>query len=117
MGGFRHSQTACGRQQLFDDRQDLGGDRLLRLHGVDHVAALRFAGGDIEKGLAPFLVRFEPLFFEAIGTVGGSALLRPLQPDLGGDVEDHGTIRHDAVDGNALQCLDEIGLEIAGNTW
>ncbi len=117
MGGFRHSGAVCGRLELLDDRQDLGRNHLFRLHGVDHAAALRLARGNIEKGFAPFLVGFEPLLLESVGRFGSAALLRPLQADLCGNVEYQGAIRHDAIDGDALQRLDKSGSRLPVIPW
>ena len=100
--GFR-LRMAIGRnalQERLDAIEDLRGDALLRLQGIDHDATLRLGGGDIEKGLAALLMSFG-LF--ALETIRRDRL--PLAPslgagkaELGGDIENDGAIRHGAVD-------------------
>ncbi len=55
------------------------------------------------------------LLFETIRIVVAGPELRPLEADAGRQIENHGQIRHDAVDRHTLEALDEALLEIAGD--
>lgn len=54
------------RQQRLDDGEHLGCDRLLRLRGVHHAAAKRFALGDVEEGFAALLMRLQLFLLETV---------------------------------------------------
>ncbi len=69
--------------------------------GVDQDAASRVLGGDLPEPLAQLFVE---VAVEAFEPIGGRARGSAGEPDFDRQIEDHGQVRREIAEGEAVQC-------------